>query len=93
MSDKLKKEWWEFHQKNPEVWELFAKFTQDVINMGHKHYSAKAIFERIRWHTDVETKGSKFKLQNNHTAYYARYFMSLSPMHEGFFKTREINKS
>ncbi len=85
----LKTEWWEFHKKNPRVYDLFERFTLAVINRGFQHYSAKAIFERIRWHTDVETSDAKFKLQNNHTAYYSRYFMHRHPDHDGFFRTRE----
>ena len=63
MSDSLKHKWWEFHKQNPHVYDLFQSFTLDVIARGHKHYSAKAVFERIRWHTDVETKCEReFKL-------------------------------
>jgi len=48
------------------------------------------VFERIRWHTDVETRGdTPFKLSNNHRAYYARFFMHNHPEYQGFFKTKE----
>ena len=72
MSDTLKLQWWAFHNANPHVYELFEKFTFDVIRRGYSNYSANAIFERIRWHTEIETDG-EFKLSNNHRAYYARY--------------------
>lgn len=42
-----------FHKKHPEVWRLFVRFTEELITAGHKHYSAKGIFERIRWEQDV----------------------------------------
>lgn len=42
-----------FHKKHPEVWRLFVRFTQELIAAGHRHYSAKGIFERIRWEQDV----------------------------------------
>jgi hypothetical protein len=90
VSNALKMRWWKYHQENPKVYELFEKFTFDVIKRGHQHYSAKAVFERIRWHTDVETRGDSFKFSNNHTAYYARLFMKLWPEHEGFFRTKDI---
>ncbi len=89
MSDRLKKQFWEFHKKNPQVYRLLEKFTFDVIKRGFKNYSINAIFERIRWHTDIETVGSSFKLSNNHRAYYARYFMHLHPEYQGFFRTKE----
>ena len=89
MSDEpsAKEKWWAWHRENPDVWKLFEKFTDDVIARGHEHYSAKAIFERIRWHTEIETDGA-FKLQNNFTAYYARLFHALRPECDGFFRTR-----
>lgn len=87
--ERLKRAWWKWHKQNPEVWELFKKFTFDTINAGYDHYSVRAIVERIRWHTDVETKGDSFKINNNHMAYYARYFHHMYPEHDGFFRIRE----
>lgn len=88
MTDKLKREWWHFHKENPDVYELVERFTMDVIRRGFANYSINSIFERIRWHTDIET-GGDFKLNNNHRPYYARYFMHLHPEHSGFFRIRE----
>jgi len=87
----LKKKFREFHDKNPRVWELLQRFTFEVINKGFKNYSVKAVFERIRWHTDVETSDPEFKLSNNHTAYYSRMFMDKYPEHEGFFRTNRLS--
>jgi len=42
----------DFHRRHPEVWELFVKFTFEMINRGYKNYSVNAIFERIRWEKD-----------------------------------------
>jgi len=88
MSDiDLKHAWWRWHKKNPHVWELFIDYTFQAIGSGRNHYSVNAIFERIRWHTDIESKGDQFKISNNHRAYYARYFNHCYPEHEGFFRT------
>ena len=79
-----------FHKKHPEVWKLFVRFTQQRIGHGFSHYSVNAIFERIRWETDVAVDGaSSFKLNNNYRAFYARRFMRLHPEHVGFFRTRK----
>lgn len=86
----LKYKWWEYHKENPHVYELVEKFTFDVIKRGYDRYSINSIFERIRWHTDIDTEGDKFKISNNHRAYYARYFMHLHPQYDGFFKTKEL---
>ena len=93
MKKSLKQIWWEYHKRNPHIYDLFVRFTFDVIRRGHKHYSAKAVFERIRWHTDVETNGDPFKLSNNNTAYYARLFHHDYPEHEGFFRMRELRST
>lgn len=91
MNPTLKNIWWEFHTQNPHVYELFKQFTFQVIDAGFENYSVNAIFERIRWHTDIETRGSSFKLNNNHRAYYARLFHHDHPEHDGFFRTRYVS--
>ena len=64
-----------FHAENPEVWTLFKRFAFEVIRRGREHYSVNAIFERIRWHVDIETESSdELKLNNDFRAYYARMF-------------------
>lgn len=80
-----------FHKAHPEVWDLFCKFTMQMIDRGYRNYSAKAIFERIRWEKDsVGGDGvTSFKLNNNYTAFYARRFSRINPQHAGFFRTRE----
>ena len=85
-----------FHRENPKIWHLFCEFTFELIKRGFKHYGAKSIMERIRWHTDTPDKDGKstFKINNNYTAFYARGFMIKYPNHDGFFRTREqISKS
>ena len=89
-TEKLKVAWWNWHRANPHVWDLFVKYTFQVIATGRDHYSVNAIFERIRWHTDIETNGDIFKISNNHRAYYARYFHHCYPEHDGFFRTAKL---
>lgn len=80
--------WWDWHKANPEVYELFKKYTFEAIAAGHEHYGAKGIIERIRWHTSVETKGDAFKINNNWAPFYARLFMLHHPDHDEFFRLR-----
>lgn len=87
--DEIQEKWWGFHYAHPEVWRLFEKFTFDRIERGFKHYSAKGVFERIRWETaQAEVGANEFKLNNNYSAFYARLFMEIHPEHDGFFRTR-----
>jgi hypothetical protein len=80
----------EFHKQHPEVWLLFEKFTFDLISRGFRHYSAKGVFERIRWETDqADVNGeSTFKVNNNYSPFYARAFMQKHPQHDGFYRLR-----
>ena len=79
-----------FHSKHPEVWDLFVRFTKEILRRGFKHYSVNAIFERIRWEVDTVGRNDQyeFKLNNNYRAFYARRFMRMYPQHDGFFRTR-----
>ena len=60
MSESLKYKWWEYNKQNPQVYDLVEQFTFDIIRRGYENYSINAVFERIRWHTDVETEGEQF---------------------------------
>ena len=65
----MKERWWDWHKKNPQVYELFQKFTMQAINRGHKNLSAWLIVNRIRWETTVVTTGPDFKISNDFIAY------------------------
>ena len=79
-----------FHAENPAVYKLFQQFAFRAIRRGLVHYSAKTIFEAIRFHADIVTKGESFKLNNNYTAYYARMFEKDYPEYKGFFEKRKV---
>ena len=80
-----------FHRDHPQVWELFVRFTFELIGRGFKHYSAQhGVFSRIRWETDqADTDGNSiFKVNNNYSPFYARRFHKMYPEHDGFFRLR-----
>jgi|TARA_Y100000310_G_scaffold292621_1_gene321533 hypothetical protein len=78
----------EYDQENPHIWLLFRATTLMLLRQGFRHYGAKTIMERIRWHTSVEQGERDFKINNNWASFYARKFMEHHPVHEGFFFTR-----
>ena len=83
----------QFALQNPKVWEMFEQFTLEAIGKGFKHYSTNSIFQRIRWETDIpdEYGDSTFKINNNYAPYYARWFMTVYPEYDGFFRTRSLS--
>lgn len=88
--DEMKKQVTAYHKKHPEVWNMFVDFSFQMIRRGYKNYSAKAVFERIRWEKDAGGNGvTEFKIGNNYPAFYARRFMKMYPEHDGFFRTRK----
>lgn len=82
---------WTFHFANPHVYELFKKYAEDVLHAGYEHYGIKAIFERVRWHMDIDTEGGEgFKLNNNYTSRYARLLSQEDKRFCGFFRNRQL---
>ena len=77
-----------FHENNPLVYDLFKKFTFEVIEKGFTKWSADAIMHRVRWETNIVTDDQQFKINNNYVAFYARLFMSEYPEYAGFFEIR-----
>jgi len=69
-----------FHRANPHVYPIVERIAVNALHQGRKHYGCKAIFERIRWHTDTQTEDpTGLKLQNNYTPYYARLVALVRP--------------
>lgn len=82
-----------FHRRNPAVYDLFKKFTFDLLDAGRKHYGSQSVIERIRWHTDVTTTDTAFKINNNHSPFYSRLFAKDFPQHKDFFRMRVSRKA
>jgi hypothetical protein len=81
----------QFHRDNPRVYELIARFIGEIREKGFRHYSINSIFERIRWHVDIETRAEDpFKLNNNYRSHYVRKIEQDFPHLKGFFATRTL---
>ncbi len=87
----LEKQFLNFHSHNPAVYHIFDRFAREAIRAGRVVLSAKLIFERIRWETQVITTDSdSYKLNNNYHAYYARLWMDNNRDSEATFRTRQV---
>jgi hypothetical protein len=74
------------HEENPNIYKLFCKFALKAASV-RDFYSAKIIFHRIRWETDIAENDSSFKVSDGWISHYSRKFMKDYPEHEGFFRT------
>ena len=89
--DKIERAFQAFHADHPEVYREFCRLVQRLIDKGFRHYSAKAVIEAVRFHTDVNAgyaERGEFKINNNFTALYARKWQQDHPSQASFFATR-----
>ena len=93
MNGKWSKENFEkHHTENPEIYELFCHYAKQAA-VVKEYYSAKCIFHRVRWETQIVEKNSSFKIDDGWISHYARKFMEDFPEHDGFFSTRQRRNS
>lgn len=88
--DPKKRKFLEYHRDNPHVYELFKEFALQIIKSGHKNFSARGIFHRIRWETYTDDRFEPLKVNNNYSSGYARLFEQDYPEHKGFFRKRKL---
>jgi hypothetical protein len=74
------------HAAHPEIYRKFCQFAQQAAARTD-HYSAKAVFHRVRWSTAID-EGGDFKIDDGWISHYARKFMEDYPQHSEFFATR-----
>ena len=81
-----------FHNKNPHVYHLFNKYAVEAFLAGNKKFSHWLIMNRIRWDSLVKTDGAKYKIPNEHIAFYARLWMKRTPYDVGhdFFTLKRM---
>ena len=93
MENSLKSRFDVFHADNPQVYELFKKFTFMAIGRGHNKLSAWMIANRIRWETQIEViTTDDYKISNDYIALYSRKFMEDFPEHDGFFRIKTMKR-
>jgi len=81
----------QFHAAHPEVYAYLVALCQELRRRGFQRYGIKSLWERARWHFQVERElGEEWKLNNNYHSRYARKIMAEHPELSGFFEVREI---
>ena len=86
---KLERAFWEFHMNNPEVLKLLVKYAREWRKYHHAKCGIQLLWERVRWDVMLHTESQDFKLNNNHTAFYARLIEMTEPDLKDFFVLRK----
>jgi len=82
-----------FHKRHPEVLVQLVAFTFEVYRKGFQHYGIRTIWERMRWHFQIDKdQGEEFKLNDHYVSRYARRIMQDYPELDGFFEIRRLRR-
>lgn len=88
--DDLEAKFFDYHVKNLDVYKAFLRYAEEAYKT-RSHYSARDIISRVRWWMSIETDSEDgYKINNNHSPYYARLAICDRPKFEGFFETRKV---
>jgi len=82
---RLWKNFLEFHTANPHIYEYYKEKIHKAVQSGRDVYSIQLITEENRWE-------KRYRISNNHTAYYARLFIEENPQYKSFFKLRPVKR-
>lgn len=80
-----------FIQENPHVWERFRLLAVKLKARGHNRWSAKNLFEVLRWEHAISTNApvGDYLLNNSYTSRFARRLMQEEDF-AGFFEVRSL---
>jgi hypothetical protein len=90
INDRIQRQFVNFHENNSHVYRKLVELARQVKAKGKARYSINSLFERLRWHFDIETEGSTFLLNNNFRSRYVRLISQQEPDLKGFFVTRPL---
>ena len=82
----LEEKFLEFHAKHPEVYAALSDLAhQWRRHRPHARLGIKMLMERVRWELALGAKDETPRLNNNHSAFYARLLMAQEPALEGMY--------
>lgn len=77
-----------FHQANPHVADALEALADQWLT-SHARVGTKALIERLRWESGIQTHGSEWRLNNSWTAFYSRLLLERRPEWVGRIQLRE----
>lgn len=80
LDDRLGTAAYEWMVENPHVMDLYEHFALQAASTG-KRFGVKLLTERIRWEVSITTRSGDdvYKINNNHSAYIARWLIHRHP--------------
>lgn len=82
-----------FDSGNPHVYQAFKKYAIELLNAGRRSGSAAAIFERIRWDSNIKTEREQglpeWKLNNSFRSIMSRKLAAEDERFAHFFEFRQ----
>lgn len=78
-----------FHRENPHVYAELERRALKLYAQGVKRLGVKWLVECMRVDHQIATKSDEWKLNNSHTAYYARLLLHRRPELSSIIETRE----
>lgn len=78
-----------FHDANPHVADALESLAGQWL-ARHKRVGMKALVERLRWESGIQTDGEIWRLNNNYTSLYARLLLDRHPEWAGRIETRAL---
>ena len=87
----LEEKFLEFHAKHPEVYAALSKFAHQWRDRKgpDARLGVKMVLERVRWELGLGAKDESPRINNNHSAFYARLLMTQEPELEGMFMLKK----
>ena len=86
----VKKRFKKFHLENPHIYKEFFLRAKKMAMTGRKKYSARTIFEVMRWDSDIKTNGRDFKITNDFIPIYVRMLIYNHPEYSDFFSLKDL---
>ena len=69
----------EFHRSNPHVADALERLAEQWLAAGNSKVGMKALIERLRWESGIQTDGSAYRLNNSWPAFYSRLLIARRP--------------
>ena len=78
-----------FHAANPHVADALEALAAEWL-AHHRKVGVKALVERLRWESGIQTHGDAYRINNVFTAHYARLLIDRRPEWADRIETRAL---